>query len=537
MFWADRIAEELKYSGPHLVDDMKTPSGRIHVGSLRGPILHDIIYKALRQAGAPTRFTYVIDDHDPMDGLPSYLDEATYRPHMGKPFYAIPSPDGIAPSYARYYADDFIGVLNDLGVVPEILWASELYRSGQMDGAIRLILDNAALVDRINHEVSGGPLHAAGWVPFSVICPNCGKVSTTRATDWDGQTVAYSCEPHLQKWAEGCGHHGRISPFGGAGKLPWKQEWAAKWMALGVTVEGEGSDHATAGGSRHVANAVSRQVLRRESPYDVPYEFFLVKFRDEVGEVKTTKMASSKGTGTSAREMSGILPPQLLRFLLIRPQPRQAIPFEVAGATIPNLYDEYDRCAKAHFEGSDPDQARVYALAQVDDGGLEARVLPRFSTVAAWVQIPHVDPFAEARALKGADLHAADIAEVRSRVHYARLWVERYAPEEAKMAIRPEAPAEAEALTDPQRALLRGLAARLRQGRAEADALHNDIFGLGQQLGLKSRGSFEAIYLALLGKKSGPRAAWLIATQDPEFVIGRFEQVAGKSGPENGEAA
>ena len=98
MFWADRIAEELKDSGPHLVDDMKTPSGRIHVGSLRGPILHDIIYKALRQAGAPTRFTYVIDDHDPMDGLPSYLDEATYRPHMGKPFYAIPSPDGIAPA-------------------------------------------------------------------------------------------------------------------------------------------------------------------------------------------------------------------------------------------------------------------------------------------------------------------------------------------------------------------------------------------------------------------------------------------------------
>ena len=84
MFWADRIAEELKSRGPQLVNDMKTPSGRIHVGSLRGPILHDIIYRALRHADIEARFTYVIDDHDPMDGLPIYLDEATYRPSHGQ---------------------------------------------------------------------------------------------------------------------------------------------------------------------------------------------------------------------------------------------------------------------------------------------------------------------------------------------------------------------------------------------------------------------------------------------------------------------
>jgi len=29
------------------VDDMKTPSGRIHTGSLRGVVLHDLVAKAL----------------------------------------------------------------------------------------------------------------------------------------------------------------------------------------------------------------------------------------------------------------------------------------------------------------------------------------------------------------------------------------------------------------------------------------------------------------------------------------------------------
>ena len=342
----------------------------------------------------------------------------------------MPSPDGKAPSFARYYADDFIDVLHHLGLQPEIVWASELYTSGKMDQPIRLILDNAALVDRINHEISGAPLHAPGWAPFNPICQNCGRVGTTRATDWDGETLAYTCEPHVVKWATGCGYTGRISPFGGTGKLPWKQEWPAKWAALGVTVEGEGSDHATAGGSRQVADAISRQVLHREPPYDVPYEFILIQIRDETGEVRTTKASTSKGLGISAREMSEQLPPELLRFLLIRPQPRQAVKFEAEGDTIPRLFDEYDRCARAYFEGGDPDGARVFELSQVNARGLHPRFLPRFSLVATWLQIPHVDPLVEARAAKGVELTDDDRAELASRVRFARLWLDRYASEE-----------------------------------------------------------------------------------------------------------
>ena len=55
MFWADRIARKINKSGkyqPYWVDDMKTPSGRVHVGSLRGVIIHDLIFKALKDAGA-----------------------------------------------------------------------------------------------------------------------------------------------------------------------------------------------------------------------------------------------------------------------------------------------------------------------------------------------------------------------------------------------------------------------------------------------------------------------------------------------------
>src|SRR3989338_2768900 len=78
MFWADKVAAEIIASGkykPFWVDDMFTPSGYPHVGSLRGPLVHDIVYKALRDKRVDAKWTYVMNDFDPIDGLPPELEE------------------------------------------------------------------------------------------------------------------------------------------------------------------------------------------------------------------------------------------------------------------------------------------------------------------------------------------------------------------------------------------------------------------------------------------------------------------------------
>ena len=82
MFWADKVASEIISSGkykPYWVDDMKTPSGRVHVGALRGVVVHDLVYKALKDKGVKAKFTYVFEDHDPMDDIPSYLSREKYE--------------------------------------------------------------------------------------------------------------------------------------------------------------------------------------------------------------------------------------------------------------------------------------------------------------------------------------------------------------------------------------------------------------------------------------------------------------------------
>src|SRR4030043_897417 len=140
MFWADKIAGELaKTKKPQLVDDAKTPSGRVHVGALRGVIIHDLIYKALVAARTSVRYTFVIDDLDPMDSLPVYLSKEKYEKYMGVPLTNIPAPQG-GGSYSEHYAKEFIGVFNKLGATPEILWNSALYKRGKFDPYVKVAL-------------------------------------------------------------------------------------------------------------------------------------------------------------------------------------------------------------------------------------------------------------------------------------------------------------------------------------------------------------------------------------------------------------
>src|SRR5205085_513054 len=94
MYWADKVAKEIIDSGkykPYWVDDMKTLSGFPTVGSLKGPLLHDIIFRALKHAGVDVTYTYIFNDFDSMDGLSDDLKEE-FEKYMGFPLKTVPSP-------------------------------------------------------------------------------------------------------------------------------------------------------------------------------------------------------------------------------------------------------------------------------------------------------------------------------------------------------------------------------------------------------------------------------------------------------------
>jgi lysyl-tRNA synthetase class 1 len=527
VYWADELAASL--AGPQVVNDSKSPSGTVHVGSLRGVVLHDAINRALIGVGLPSTFLYGVDDMDAMDSQAKLTPDAVDK-YMGSPLSRVPAPEGsTAANYARHFVGEiFFRTFEPLGIKPEFYWVSELYAAGRMDHYVKLALDRADKVREVYSRVSHVE-RSSEWLPLQVICENCGKIGTTYATDWDGSTVAYACKPDLVSWARGCGHEGRVSPLGGQAKLPWNLEWAAKWGLLGVTVEGCGKDLATAGGSRDRSDAISREVFEVEPPRNVTYEFL---------NVGGKKMSTSKGHGVAAHSIAEVLPPEQLRFLFLRPKPNQVIDFDPEGDTIPRLFDEFDRIAAAtagrEVKGELPgDYERLFGYSLLgpdpDVSAAATAFRPPFGHLALLLQIPGTDIDARMAAEKGAPLTELEAGVLAERTSAARAWLESYAPERARLAIQRDAvPAEVAALGDDQKAYLAALAgAAAGDTPASGDAWQTLIFRVAAEADLASGRAFGALYAAFIGRSNGPRAGWLLAGLEPAFVVERLRAAAG----------
>lgn len=505
MFWVDSVVAELKKRKFSLewVDDAKTPSGRIHVGSLRGVVVHDLVYKALKSSGVKAKYTYIFDNHDPMDALPNYLSKEKFEKYLGLPLFKVPSPEKEFNNYAEYYAFEFKNVFNKIGCNPEILWTADLYKSGQMNPLIKECLDKALEIRKIYSELYRKEI-AKDWYPFQPYCPSCGKVSTTKVTNWDGKKVLFICEVDAVKWTKGCGFKGEMSPFSNekeiVGKLPWKVEWAARWKVIGVTVEGAGEDHMSKGGSHDLASLICERVIRYPVPYVLPYAFFLIGGR---------KMSSSKGRGSSASEMLEILPPELLRFLMVKTKISQQINFDPSGDTIPNLFDEYQKAANEYFNKGNQGLARIFELSQID--GIKKPPSVRFSALVQMVQMPNKE---EEIKKEGFNDWAV----------YAKIWVERYAPESEKFSLSQFLPESAKNLSNKQKEYLHKVSLELNKKWKPEDFQVN-LFEWAKELELSSKDAFHAIYMPLLNKSFGPKAGWLILSLDKDFVKKRFAEV------------
>lgn len=525
MFWADLMTEEIisrfkskvDSKQPIIIRDEKTASGRVHVGSLRGLVIHGIVSKVLSKKGIENIFYYEINDFDPMDGMPAELDEKEFGKYMGQPLNTIPSPDGKAENFAEYYGNEFKEVIKELGFNPTFLKASELYKTGKYNETITKILDNADLIRKIYKEVSKSE-KSDDWYPLNVVCEKCGKIGTTKVIDWDGEKVKYICGDFV-KWAKGCDHEGEISPYDGNAKLPWKVEWTAKFFALDVNVEGAGKDHSTKGGARDLSNRILREVFQKEPPYDIPYEFLLIEGK---------KMSSSKGIGVTSREMADLLPPEILNLLLLYKKPNQALDFSPDGDSIPFLFDTYDRFAGKYFEKDEGYEAQIFELINdnLEEYLLEKRFLPRFSQIVYLVQMPHLDILEEIEKSENIKLSDLDKKEIEHRIKYAKIWLNTYAPDKFKFEIKDKVIDETKDFSDKQKKALFLLLEYVKsRENIEGKELHSKMHDIKEEVDIEAKEFFTAIYLTVLGKTHGPKAGWFLSVIDKTKLEKLLSQV------------
>lgn len=535
-FWGDVMAEEIiakVEANPELkklvekhgyfVYDEKTPSGEIHIGSGRGWVIHDVLAKCLRAKGKKAKFVLSSDDYDPFDK--PIKGKPAFDKYLGVPFRNIPSPDGSGSSWAEHFFRQSVSRFPEWGIDAELESTGEEYEKGTFNKAIKKALDNTVKIKEIFERIYEKPYDK---LPFNPICERCGKIGTTVTTAWnpEKELVTYECGVDTVQWATGCGHKGKMSPYNGTGKLPWKVEWPAKWISKGVIVETAGKDHFTKKGSRTVGIAISDEVFDYEPPYPstrtregAGYEFINVSGR---------KMSTSKGRGHGFATMSDHVPPQILRFLMISYKPYSVIDFDPERSNdLLLLYDRYDTAERVYFGAEESRRAeelrRVYELSHV--GPLPHKLPPQISLRHAGVivQIAKDDKDAIALLQKEESIPAKLDEEqeryLTTRLAAARQWLATFAPESEKFAVQENvAPEIKKQLSVRQKKAISLLASKLAEKEYKDKELFEAFYAICEETGIKNTEFFAGVYLVLLGKERGPKLANLILTIGQDHV-------------------
>jgi lysyl-tRNA synthetase class 1 len=205
---------------------------------------------------------------------------------------------------------------------------------------------------------------------------------------------------------------------------------------------------------------------------------------------------------------------------------------------VPRQFDEFDRLGAAtagrEVKGELPPGYEAvfrYALrdAAADVAAEAAAFRPSFAHVAFLLQVPGADIPALMAAEKGSALSEHEQAILDERLAAARVWLDDYAPERARMRVQDTLPAEATQLDAMQRAFLGTLAedaGAAGEPTRSGDDWQASIFATAASGGLAAGQAFKALYLAFLGRPNGPRAGWLLASLDRSFVVARLREAA-----------
>lgn len=506
MQWLNVIIDELisRYpEGEILVESGGSPSGTHHLGHMREFVTSDAIMLELRRRGRQARHVYFADDMDALRKIPIDIPEH-YKDYLGVPLCDTPAPDGSDQSYADFFLSQLQRATAALGVEVEFIRAHEKYRSGFFVPAIERSLEH---IDEARHalETISQRKLDEHWTPIQVMENGRLKNRKYLGINKDTKTVRYLD-------AEGVEQDVRYDT--GEVKLDWRLDWPGRWWLLKVVAEPFGRDHATKGGSYDTGVQIMRDVYDAEPPYPVPYDFI-----NMAGDTK--KMSASRGTGLDAEEGSTIMPPEVVRYFILRAAPSKRLYFDpVDGVT--QLMDEFAALAAKPDKTADEEQ-----LLYICTHGQSQKTVSRvpFSHLVASYQAALKDADKTIAIIKRTEY--AQIAEedadiIRNELRFIDNWLQKRAPEDVKFSLANSV--ESGAFSDTEQQFLKQLAEKVSEAPSDADGswFHNAIYGLKDETGMSPKEMFTVLYRLLISKTSGPRAGWFLSILPRDWLVARL---------------
>ena len=462
------------------------PSGLPHIGTWNEVARTSFVRHAYEElTGNATRLIAFSDDMDGLRKVPDNVPEqAMLTENLGKPLTRIPDPFGTHESFAHHNNAMLRSFLDRFGFDYEFVSATDCYATGQFDAVIRKVLHGwdaimGVMLPTLRED------RRKTYSPVLPVSPTTGRVLQVpvEVIDAEAGLIAFDDED---------GERIRQSAFGGAAKLQWKVDWAARWVALGVDYEMSGKDLIDS----VVQSGKIARILGGRPPEGFNYEMFL----DENGE----KISKSKGNGLSLEEWLRYGSEPSLAFYIYR-EPKRAKSLHIG--VIPRAVDEYWQ-----FRERYPDQPVEQKLGNpvhhIHAGKVpESRLPLTYGLLLNLVSLPGcadkdtVWKFVQRYAPGTSPESDPELDELIGLVvNYARDFVV------PGLERRPPSEMEAEALRD-----LDGELAKL-PADADGEVIQHAVFEVGKRHPFESlRAWFQALYETLLGSSQGPRMGSFIA--------------------------
>jgi lysyl-tRNA synthetase class 1 len=111
-----------------------------------------------------------------------------------------------------------------------------------------------------------------------------------------------------------------------------------------------------------------------------------------------------------------------------------------------------------------------------------------------------------------------------NRLHKAKIWLKKYAPEELKFEVQEHVPKKLKLVTKEKEAL-HLVAKSLKEKEYNEKTLFEEFYTICGKLELNPQDFFKAAYKVLLNKERGPRLAPFILALGKERVARMFEGV------------
>ena len=529
-FWADAVADEVEARDPDepiIVKGGVSPSGVPHIGHFNEIMRGYFVAEALRDRGHEVRQVFTTDDRDRLRKLPRKLadlewnvvglgdvDAGALGRNLGKPYTDIPDPFGCCDSYGDHFTELLRRSAETVGVPIDVVSNTDMYETGAFDDAVRHVLENRERAVEVLAEFQDKV--DTDYVPFFAQCEACGNLTETiTAVDLDAGTVDYVCEDVEagDDVIQGCGHEGTATFR--EGKLPWRFEWPAQWLTLGVDFEPFGKDHAE--GSWPSGERVARDVFGFEPPVPMVYEWFTLD---------GAALSSSAGNIITVDEVLELLDVEVFRYFFTKNPKKQR---DFAVRSIDRLVDEFDRFERLYYDEEPVDEderelaERAYPM--VVDEVSETPPLRIPYTFAAVLGMTDDRNLRVQMARRSGHLpeDAADerIDAALKRVERARAWAER-TDNEFNYRLAEQLPdVELDAETE---AALDDLAAFIEREAPDADALQGEIYETAKSNDVPVGELFTAGYQLFLDETQGPRLGPFLAAMDTEFVLDRLRR-------------